>query len=364
MAPHAFQRPVSSSFVFIFVEANLNTKTHLRYSEYARRVAAGYNPTLYVPDTEGWGKLMDRRLAQVERIEDSNARYNAWVSVITSAVVAPNFTESGWGLTRAPEFLIEELRDSLHKGLAAGPPPEHDVDVIEGDNPESRPLFINQHSLNRKTLEVLKPMHEAWSGQKLVGATAYGLRVYRNASSLNMHVDKSGTHIISCILHVDHDDDPESEPWPILIEDFQGNTNEVVLESGDMLFYESSKCIHGRPRDFKGKWYSSIFVHYYPEGWDRNTRSLESHYAIPAHWSEQYPPKEGLEDLVVVGTSLKEPECEDKWCLAKDAVKWNGPAKFGKVISTNHPEGEDFTYKKSDTELYHEETVNSDINEL
>ena len=83
-----------------------------------------------------------------------------------------------------------------------------------------------------------------------------------------MHVDKSNTHIISCILHVDHDDDPESEPWPIVIEDFQGNTNEVVLESGDMLFYESSKCLHGRPTRFKGKWYSSIFVHYYPKDWD------------------------------------------------------------------------------------------------
>jgi hypothetical protein len=79
-----------------------------------------------------------------------------------------------------------------------------------------------------------------------------------------MHVDISKTHIISCILHVDHDDDPESEPWPIVIEDFQGNTNEVVLESGDLLFYESSKCLHGRPKKFKGKWYSSIFVHYYP----------------------------------------------------------------------------------------------------
>ena len=73
-----------------------------------------------------------------------------------------------------------------------------------------------------------------------------------------MHIDKSETHIISCILHIDHSED--SEDWPILIEDFQGNTNEVILTSGDMLFYESSKCLHGRPHTFKGSWYSSIFV--------------------------------------------------------------------------------------------------------
>ena len=82
-----------------------------------------------------------------------------------------------------------------------------------------------------------------------------------------MHVDISRSRVISCILHLDHD--PESEPWPIAIEDFQGNTNEVVLESGDMLFYESSKCLHGRPRRFNGKWYSSVFIHYYPaENWN------------------------------------------------------------------------------------------------
>jgi len=116
---------------------------------------------------------------------------------------------------------------------------------------------------------VLKPYHEAWAGVPLKGSIAYGLRIYRNNSNLNMHTDRSNTHIISCILHIDHDDDPESEPWPLVIEDFQGNTNEVVLESGDMLFYESSKCLHGRPKMFKGKWYSSLFVHYYPiNDWD------------------------------------------------------------------------------------------------
>ena len=50
-----------------------------------------------------------------------------------------------------------------------------------------------------------------------------------------MHVDQSGTHIISAILHVDHDS--KSKPWPIVIEDYYGNVNEVVLEKGDVLLY-------------------------------------------------------------------------------------------------------------------------------
>ena len=79
---------------------------------------------------------------------------------------------------------------------------------------------------------------------------------------LNMHVDKPETHVISSILHIDHSKD--SDPWPLVIEDFQGNTVEIVLEAGDMLFYESSKCFHGRPTKFNGSWYTSVFTHYQP----------------------------------------------------------------------------------------------------
>mmetsp|Transcript_35299 Transcript_35299/g.50079 ORF Transcript_35299/g.50079 Transcript_35299/m.50079 type:complete len:171 (-) Transcript_35299:239-751(-) len=149
-----------------------------------------------------------------------------------------------------------------------------------------------------------------------------------------MHVDKLRTHIISCILHVDHSED--SEPWPIYIEDFQGNTNEVVLESGDMMFYESSKCIHGRPKKFVGSWYSSVFVHYHPKNWDRDGAELENHYAIPAHWHTAEPKDPRLEELVMVGTSMLEPQCEHKWCGTdpKKTVKWNGPGIEGVTIST------------------------------
>jgi hypothetical protein len=175
-------------------------------------------------------------------------------------------------------------------------------------------------------------MHEDWSGVPLVGSIAYGLRVYQAGASLLMHVDRPLTHIISCILHIDHSE--ESEPWPIVIEDFQGNTNEVVLESGDLLFYESSKCFHGRPRMLKGGWYSSIFVHYYPVGWDTESFDLESHYAVPPHWGDDaVPRRKDVDKLIVVGTSIKEPECEHGWCSLKDSVKWYGPAMEGQVIT-------------------------------
>ena len=208
---------------------------------------------------------------------------------------------------------------------------ESKIEVIDGPH---RPYFVHTGSLNQKVLKELKPLHEKWSNVTLVPSIAYGLRAYRDGSSLHMHVDKSSSHVISCILHVDHSED--SEPWPIVIEDFEGNTNEVHLESGDMLFYESSKCFHGRPKKFVGSWYSSIFVHYSTLEYQKSgiDRNAESHYAVPEHWPQVINHSE--DRLQVIGTSLKEPDCEHNWCTLENSRKWYGPAPAdGSVISGN-----------------------------
>lgn len=144
----------------------------------------------------------------------------------------------------------------------------------------------------------MHPILESWSGISLKPIVAYGFRLYRNQSSLIMHLDETRTHVISCIYHIASSEN--AQPWPLLIEDFEGNTNEVILTPGDVLLYvrhcgvllvlyasllpscscnlshiahsnsyahmvkESSKCVHGRPSKFNGDWYSSIFVHFAP----------------------------------------------------------------------------------------------------
>jgi hypothetical protein len=204
---------------------------------------------------------------------------------------------------------------------------------------QKRPYFISNSRMNKDILRELLPLHEAWAGIPLIPSIAYGLRVYRNGSSLNMHVDRRETHIISSILHVDHDHEEGTRGWPIVIEDFQGNTNEIYLESGDMLLYESSKCFHGRPTKIDGSWYASLFLHYYPLNWDANTVTNDIHYRIPPSW--MYTEDSGTttdqeEELVVVSTSLKEPNCEHQWCSMADTMKWYGPAPgYGKVISAS-----------------------------
>ena len=115
----------------------------------------------------------------------------------------------------------------------------------------------------------------------------------------------------------------------------------MYLEPGDLLFYESSKCFHGRPQTFIGSYYASLFMHYRPVDYAADTISNEIHYAVPEHWHVELPPREGLDKLEVVGTSFKEPNCKKLLCSldenhpeSRNLVNWHGPAPKGKIVTT------------------------------
>lgn len=59
-----------------------------------------------------------------------------------------------------------------------------------------------------------------------------------------MHVDTVSTHAVSTIINVDQ---KVAKDWPLIILDHDGNPHSVNMQAGDMLLYESAKCLHGRP---------------------------------------------------------------------------------------------------------------------
>lgn len=63
--------------------------------------------------------------------------------------------------------------------------------------------------------------------------SAYGVRLYQNGSSLAMHCDKTRTHVISSIIHIAHEYDDPDKPWPIEIEDHNGQLHSVALNEGN-----------------------------------------------------------------------------------------------------------------------------------
>ena len=290
----------------------------------------------YVPNTPGWKQLMDDRFRQVARVQDHNARYKGYVQTINAAFLVPNFTEHGFGLARAPADLMVDLRQAIRDGLTTA---EYEDDIEEIDAP-LKPFFIYRPSLTKRVMYELQSHAEKWSGVELTPFQAYGFRLYQNQSQLVMHADRMQTHIISVILHIDSSED--AEPWPIVIEDLQGQTHEVHLTSGDTLFYESSKCFHGRPRRLNGSWYSSIFVHYYPKhGWQETNHLREAHFAVPSVWRDEPSPADNAGDVLeMVGAGMRHPECPNAWCPTQHSVKWSGPGEEGVWIAPNferHP---------------------------
>jgi hypothetical protein len=118
---------------------------HERIAEFHKRNYT-WPPTKYVPDTPGWKKLFDHRFRQVAEIENTNKRYEGYLQSVNAALVAPNFTEYGFGLARAPDDLMEALRQGIRDGLEKGPELEPVVEVIDGD----QPWFIDRPDLTQR----------------------------------------------------------------------------------------------------------------------------------------------------------------------------------------------------------------------
>ncbi|KAL3940918.1 MAG: hypothetical protein SGBAC_004631 [Bacillariaceae sp.] len=140
----------------------------------AARLERGYQwpPTDkdYKPNTPGWKKLFEHRLRQVEEIEDQPSRFEAYVQTLSASIVQPNFTEHGFGLARAPDDLMEALRQGIYDGLEAGPREEAHYPAIAG----KRPWFIDRPDLMTRVLKELQHFPEAWSNMELIPEIAYG----------------------------------------------------------------------------------------------------------------------------------------------------------------------------------------------
>ncbi|KAJ8601950.1 hypothetical protein CTAYLR_004436 [Chrysophaeum taylorii] len=145
----------------------------------------------------------------------------------------------------------------------------------------------------------MKPVLEAWTGQKLKPTSLYGVRVYGEGAILATHVDRLPL-VTSAVMQIDQDVD---EPWPIEVVGHDGRAYNVTLEPGEVALYESHTVLHGRPRPLRGKFFANVFIHFIPVddddanekgvnfNWQREARSRK----IPAlDFPEPVPSRLGL----------------------------------------------------------------------
>ena len=126
-------------------------------------------------------------------------------------------------------------------------------------------LFVQlPWALKQTYAEHLKDLVQEWVGVPIEQTEMYGMRMYTEGARLLTHVDRTATHAVSLIVNVAQGN--LTEPWPVEIQDHAERMHEIVMEPGDVVYYESAKCLHGRNRPMKGPnaYFVNLFSHYRP----------------------------------------------------------------------------------------------------
>lgn len=193
----------------------------------------------------------------------------------------PNFTKTGYKLIRMPKEMLTKLENYFNAKYHT----KRDETFFDGytiiNSYQHYPGFVSlyQHEANKMIGKELRELVGEWSGipeHDLELTSFYGIREYHDDHFLRCHVDRSQTHVLSTILHIASED--MREPWPVEVVGFDGKRQTINMKHGDLLFYESAKLIHGRPKYLKADKFINAFAHYRPRGahkylWGYNSRN-------------------------------------------------------------------------------------------
>ena len=152
-------------------------------------------------------------------------------------------------------------------------------------------------NLKRTWQTRLKTLVEAWiGGIPLENTDIYGIRRYEDGARLISHVDRINTHAASLIINVAQIG--MREPWYLEIYDHGGRLHEVEMDPGDIVYYESAKCLHARMKPLNGSHYVNIFSHYRPIG-------------DPEWYAKENPPGTPEPLLDIVDCKLSREHCQN-----------------------------------------------------
>lgn len=156
---------------------------------------------------------------------------------------------------------------------------------------DGKGLFVNWWDTDVKFLPIpwamkqrwqlrLSDMVSEWSGVEVEETSMYGLRQYEGGARLLSHVDRIPTHAVSLIVNIAQTN--LASPWPVEVFDHGDRLHEVIMDPGDVVYYESAKNLHSRNRPLTckegGCAYINLFTHYRPVAdgakWHRNLKDM------------------------------------------------------------------------------------------
>eukprot|EP01038_Epipyxis_sp_PR26KG_P009289 gene9289-12516_t len=216
---------------------------------------------IYDNNMEGCFQLYSKR--ECEDVENTRIAMN-----VDQPRSQHNYTELGFKKRKLPEHvhkLIKEFYDAnkdkrkVEKWSRGYSYVNHWVNPSYMISLEDKSLRGGT-DLKQTIWDELQPIIEDWVGHKIEPTSLYGIRVYTDKAILATHVDRLPL-VSSCIINVAQE---VNEPWPIEVYSHAGKAYNVTMEPGDMVLYESSTVLHGRPFPMNGTAYANIFVHYKP----------------------------------------------------------------------------------------------------
>jgi hypothetical protein len=208
--------------------------------------------------SEGVHPMPDREVARQVR----DTFRNEWVRAHR---VKRTFTELGFNKGKLPTDLWASMQTYYYNNRAS----------LAREEWNDKGVFVNWWQRESYMIGMpwrlktywqsrLKTLVEGWAGIPLELTDIYGMRRYEDGARLLTHVDREATHAASLIINIAQIN--IREPWMLEIYDFDGRLHEVLMEEGDIVYYESARCLHGRMRALHGEAYVNLFAHYRPVG--------------------------------------------------------------------------------------------------
>lgn len=183
----------------------------------------------------------------------------------------PQFTTLGFKVITLPDE-IKNLLFDFYQLLKPHKRKEEWYNMhnsIYDDNKQSSVDFFDVEiapAWARLIEQKIQPLMEEWINyqEELVPFNIYGIRSYNRGMHLGLHYDRAATHHVSGIIIIDR----EGENWPLDIQDHQGDWHQIYAEPGQMIFYESAICEHGRLSALNGEYFRNCLFHYSLKNWE------------------------------------------------------------------------------------------------
>lgn len=189
------------------------------------------------------------------------------------------FTKHGFDVSSIPDDLLQELQTYWHQYRLKWSRPENHPKfdpVVSGCQTDTWMLKLPEKMI-QKVKDVMKPLIAAWgnvSVDEMVFTSIYGIRMYRKGSVVYLHRDRHQTHALSAILEIGHLEfgHPDTDwnhtgQWPLELVDHNGTLVTVPNRPGQIIFYESWSCPHGRTSVYQGREVANLFIHFAPKDW-------------------------------------------------------------------------------------------------